>query len=216
MDFSELENLTIDNEAEETADAEEEQARSARAFRLMTTHDKMRLMSEAKADEILPWHFEKGTSYHVVSYGDVDSLTFLRHIVKQQPLDYVLLSTWCLEREDAAEIERWVRRGDVRRIDFYVGEIFKTTYRGARDVLERTARSCGGRVCRFRNHSKVMAGVGKDFSFVVESSANVNTNPRAEQTCITVDDGLFRFYKEFYDQMKDFDGDFKNWEPFEC
>ncbi len=54
----------------------------------------------------------------------------------------------------------------------------------------------GGRVAVFRNHSKVMAGFGERFDFAVEGSANLNSNPRCEQTVITVDEGVARFYKE--------------------
>ena len=49
---------------------------------------------------------------------------------------------------------------------------------------------------------------------VVESSANVDTNPRTEQTCITCDGGLARFYLDYFDRINDFDGRFKGWEPF--
>jgi len=33
---------------------------------------------------------------------------------------------------------------------------------------------------------------------VIESSANLNTNPRIEQTCITRDRDLFEFYRDFF------------------
>lgn len=36
----------------------------------------------------------------------------------------------------------------------------------------------------------------------MEGSANVNTNPRIEQTCLTRDRDLFEFYREFYDGIK--------------
>jgi hypothetical protein len=76
------------------------------------------------------------------------------------------------------------------------------------------AERFGSRVCIFRNHAKVMAGFGNAFDFVIESSANVNTNPRTEQTCITIDTGLARFYKEFYDEINNFTKDFDNWKPY--
>ena len=52
-----------------------------------------RVKSELHLEECLPWHFEKGAAYHCISHGDVDSLTYLRVIVKQQPVEYVLIST---------------------------------------------------------------------------------------------------------------------------
>lgn len=194
--------------------AEGEAHRTVQVFKTMTTAKKMKLLSEAALDDALDWHFEDGCAYHCISFGDVDSLTYLRHIVKQQRLDYVMLSTWCMAMEDAIEIAEWIKRGMIGRVDFYVGEMFKNGYRGVRDAIEAIARSCGGRVARFRNHSKVMAGFGERFAFTIESSANINTNPRTEQTVVTIDYGLARFYKEFFDGINSFDAGFEDWKPY--
>lgn len=195
--------------------AEGEKHRTVQVFKTMSTAKKMKLLSEEALDRALDWHLEEGCAYHCISFGDVDSLTYLRHILKQQPVEYLMLSTWCMAMEDAVEIAEWVDRGLIGCIDFYVGEIFKNGYRGVRDAIETIARSRGGRVARFRNHSKVMAGFGRDFDFVIESSANVNTNPRTEQTVITVDSGLADFYKKFFDRINSFDTGFEEWKPYE-
>lgn len=68
------------------------------------------------------------------------------------------------------------------------------------------------RICICRNHSKVMVGFGDKFDFVIESSANVNTNPRIEQASIHIDTNLAKFYKEFYDGLVSFNKDFPNWQ----
>ena len=195
---------------EELADAR----RSVSIFKSMNTQRKMRLLSEAALADVLPWHLEQGAAYHVLSAGDVDSLTYLRHIAREQRLDYVALSTWCMATADAKEMLEWCRRGDVRRIDFYVGEIFKDGYRGCLDVLDEICSLTGGRVARFRNHSKLMLFFGERYSGVIESSANVDTNPRTEQTCITVDQDLAEFYLDYFDRINDFDGRYKEWQPW--
>lgn len=192
-----------------------ENVRNVSVYKTMSTTQKMRLLSESALDKVLPWHLEKGNAYHVISCGDVDSLTFLRHIVKDNKVDYAILSTWCMSTKDAEEMLDWIKKGYVKRFDFYVGEIFKNGYRGCLNVLDNICAIGGGRVARFRNHSKIMIVYGRDYDCVVESSANVNTNPRTEQTCITVDSGLADFYKEYFDGVNDFDGRYKGWEPYE-
>lgn len=189
--------------------------RSVSLYKTMSTQKKMRLLSESALDDALDWHLEPGTSYHCISSGDVDSLTYLRHIVRQQRIEYVCLSTWCMANHDAEEMRECVRRGIVGRFDYYVGEIFKNGYRGCIDILMDTCDQCGGRIARFRNHSKVMAVFGESFDCVIESSANVDTNPRTEQTCITVDAGLASFYKHYFDGINDFDGRYELWRPWE-
>lgn len=201
----------LDAEANaELADAK----RTVAVFKTMSTQHKMRLLSEASLAEVLPWHLEEGAAYHVLSAGDVDSLTYLRHIARAQRLDYVALSTWCMATSDAEEMLAWCKRGDVRRFDFYVGEIFKSGYRGCIDVLDQICALTGGRVARFRNHSKLMLFFGERYSGVIESSANVDTNPRTEQTCITIDRSLAEFYLDYFDDINDFDGRYKEWQPW--
>ena len=191
-----------------------EAKRTVSIFKTMSTQRKMRLLSEAALAEVLPWHLEEGAAYHIISAGDVDSLTYLRHIAREQCLEYVALSTWCMSTSDAEEMLAWTRRGDVRRFDFYVGEIFKNGYRGCLDVLDQICAMTGGRVARFRNHSKLMLFFGAQYSGVIESSANVDTNPRTEQTCITVDRALAEFYLDYFDGINDFDGRYEGWKPW--
>ena len=64
---------------------------------------------------------------------------------------------------------------------------------------------CGGRLCVFRNHSKIMMVVGERFDCLIESSANVNTNPRSENTVLTVDRQLVADYIELFNGIKSFD-----------
>lgn len=206
--------IEVNDPAPEEDVKEADSNRSVSVFKTMNIQKKMRLLSQSALDDVLPWHFEPGAAYHVISAGDVDSLTYLRHVVKQQRCDYVMLSTWCMAIEDANEMLDWLNRGMVKRFDFYVGEIFKDGYRGCRDALDEICRLCGGRVARFRNHSKLMVAYGDKFDCVIESSANVNTNPRTEQTCITVDSDLCDFYKDYFDEINDFDGGYKQWKPW--
>ena len=68
----------------------------------------------------------------------------------------------------------------------------------------------------FRNHSKVIVALGERFDAVIESSANVNTNPRCEQAAITVDTELAIWYKNFFDGVKSFERNFDDIEPWRC
>lgn len=161
-----------------------------------------RVASEKALDDKLDWHFENGDEYHCISQGDVDSLSYLRFIVKQQKLKYCMISTWVMAEADIAELDDWLTRGFIEKLDVWVGEIFYKSV--AYQQLEEVLRKHGGRIYVFRNHSKVMVGYGERFDFVIESSANVNTNPRTEQTTIIVDSELADFYKEYYTNITPF------------
>ena len=117
--------------------------------------------------------------------------------------------------QDIEEMARYMERGRIGRMDSYVGEIFKGSYFNEYEKLCAFHTQYGGRLAMFRNHAKIYCGFGDRFDFVIESSANVNTNPRTENTVITVDTGLALFYKEFFDGIYSFERNFDNWSPYE-
>lgn len=146
---------------------------------------------------------EGGHSYHFMTGGDVDALSYLQLVLLHQPLDYCLFSTWCMAAEDIRALDDWLTAGKLNKLDAYVGEIFPSSYgvewAMMKEMFER--HQCG-RIAVARNHSKIFAGCGKDFSFAIETSANINTNPRIENGCITIGSGAFEFYKAFFDGIE--------------
>lgn len=166
-----------------------------------------RAFSETQLLEVLPHDLKEGHSYHCISGGDVDSLSYLRAVMRSAgKLDYLLFSTWCMAEDDVLQLREWLEKGKIKRLDAYVGEIFPGSYSGVYALMLDVFKhyQCG-RVCVFRNHSKIFAGSGENFAFAIESSANINTNPRTEQGVITLNRGLFQFYKDFFDGVQSFE-----------
>lgn len=174
-----------------------------------------KLASEAALEAALPkWQFEEGDSFHCFSFGDVDSLTFFKMILRQQNIKYCALSTWCMASEDVNDLRRWHRTGLIGRVDFYLGEIFKGSYPEVYDEVQDFIKEESGRLCIFRNHSKVMAIKGERFDFLIESSANINTNPRSENTVITIDSGLVDEYIKLFGEIIPFNRTDYGAEPY--
>ena len=190
---------------------------SLRVLANMTGHKMRRIQSEIAMEQELPWHWEPNISYHCISSGDVDSLSYFRAAVKQQKIRYALLATWSMAAEDIRELRHWIKRGYIGRLDVYVGEMFLSAGRALeRRELINLCRDSGGRLVIFRTHSKIMVIFGEKFDCVIEGSANINTNPRTEQMVITVNSELAKFYKEYFDEIKSFERNFdevKPWQP---
>ena len=182
----------------------EDKRKRARAAAIQTKYVLRRAKSEAVLADILPSDFVPGTSYHVISHGDVDALSYLRHVVKHRPLTHCAISTWCIARNDVAEVGRWLDSGLIEVMDWYVGEIFPGQYADAMALVETLVSTYGGRVVVARNHSKVIlcADEKNEFYVAIEGSANVNTNPRIEQTAIHASKDLYLFYREFFDGLQ--------------
>ena len=173
-----------------------------------------RAFSELNLLEILGDEFKTGTSYHCISGGDIDSLSYLKAVIKQQDLDYLLFSTWCMADDDVLQFREWIEGGQIKRMDAYCGEIFPGSYNKQFIKLKDVVELCDGRLAICRNHAKIYAGIGKKFAFAIESSANINTNPRIENTAIHIGKDIYEFYKEFFDGITSFNRDYDNWKPW--
>lgn len=181
-------------------------------LRAQRQFEKRRFFSEKNLLNGFEWHLEKNNIYCVITGGDVDQLTFLKHVLRQQPIKYCLLSSWCFGIEDVQEIGSWVDKGLIKKIDFYIGEIARASYAMCQHDLSAIAKRTGGRCAVFRNHSKVILAYGDHFDAAILSSANVNTNPRTENTTIICSREVCDFYKSYFDDIKPFNKGFEDWQ----
>lgn len=187
-------------------DAEQPEG-SAPAIRAAHRAQLRRANSEAHLAEILPARLADGESVHCISRGDIDALSFLAHWIKDTHFDLVLISTWCMAKDDLDRLTGWLDSGRIDQLELYVGEIFPGQYGDAYEAAMRLADIYGVRLVVARNHSKVMlaANEASAYYLAIESSANVNTNPRIEQTATHCGRELFGFYRDFYRGLRSID-----------
>lgn len=147
-----------------------------------------------------------GKCYSFITGGDVDALSYLRLVLRhKRKLSHVIASTWCMSAEDVLQFKMWLQEGVIERLDLYVGEIFPSSYKVEWAMLKEMYQTLGcGRLVVFRNHSKIFAGCAEDFYFGIQTSANINTNPRTENGCIIVSREIYEFYKSFFDGINSF------------
>jgi len=188
--------------------ADKKETRRAIAQKSANRHHMRRATAEATLAEVLPARFAPGESWHVMSRGDIDSLSYVRHILAgTSHLDHVLMSTWCIAKKDLTEISDWLDAGKLEQFDLYAGEIFPGSYG---DEYEQMMKMCAAYGCRLvvaKNHSKVTlaSNAAENYYLAVESSANVNTNPRIEQSTLHASRELHDFYLDFFNGVKSID-----------
>lgn len=200
--------LGFDDEPEQEPDKTVPQGSIKVSHRMGARQLWRKAASEKALEEALPWHFNEGDCYHCFSFGDVDSFTFFKMVLRQQPIRYAALSTWCMAGEDVLDLKKWHERGLVGRVDFFLGEIFRGSYPDVYDAVKEFIAEENGRMVVFRNHSKVMAIHGERFDCLIESSANINTNPRSENTVLTVDRELVAAYIKLFSEIQPFNKDY--------
>lgn len=180
----------------------------ARATRVQHRHHTRRANAEAHLASILPARVDPGDSWHVISRGDIDALSYVRHaLAGVSHFDHLLMSTWCIAKADLEEIAGWIDDGRIDQFDLYAGEIFPSQYGDEYEQMQRMCQVFGCRLVIAKNHSKVtlMRNAELGYHLVVEGSANVNTNPRIEQATIHESADLFEFYLEFFSGIRSID-----------
>ena len=212
MEFFDIDWGFGSTEAPAPAESQDSQPESKRRNRshlkakVYETSDKFeyrRAFSEIQLLDTLggAFRFEAGRAYHFLTAGNIDSLTFLKAVLRQQSIRHIVVSTWCMGADDILWFREQVEADRIKRMDLYLGEIFSGSYRTEFSMVKDLYADHPelGRYALFRNHSKIMAGTGDKFTFAIESSANINTNPRTENTVVTIDEGLYQFHKDYFD-----------------
>lgn len=163
-----------------------------------------RAFSETQLLDVMPREFQDGYCYHILTAGDVDALSYLKVILRQQNIDELLISTWVIAMDDVLQIEQWLESGKLNKIKFNLGEVFPQNYRKVwykiNELVDNRKDTCSLKV--FKNHAKLMVGKGDKFHFVIQGSANINTNPRTENATITIDKEAYKFYSAFFEKVK--------------
>jgi hypothetical protein len=177
-----------------------------RAIKLSNARETRRIKSEAILSKSLPLIFETNFSYHCISHGDIDSLSYLRHILLAPNIYFeeIIISSWCIGTEDVKEILGFIDSGKLESVKWYVGKIFPGQYAEAYDLIKKNLDIFGMTLMVVRNHSKIIAAKNCKLNYFIsiESSANINTNPRIEQTVITASEDLYYFYDDFFSGIK--------------
>lgn len=190
-----------------TRDSVTTKRRTTECLELSLKYEYRRAFSEVNLINSSGLEFKENHSYNFLTAGDVDGLSYLKLILNHQNLDYCLISTWVINAEDILQIENWVDEGKIKRLDMYLGEIFPNSYKVEFLMIQKLFDKFEGlgRYAVFKNHSKIFAGYGDKFHFGIQTSANINTNPRTENGCITINKEIFQFYKEYFDGINSFE-----------
>ena len=123
--------------------------RAAECFEVSTEHLYRRAYSEMTLLDIMgEFDWKEGSSYHFITGGDIDGLTYLKAILRQQSLDHCVLSTWRMSGEDILDVKNFVESGKIKKLDIYIGEVFPSSYKiemgMLRDLYANDGEKVGG------------------------------------------------------------------------
>ena len=93
----------------------------AAAIKRKNRHLTRRAKSEEVLRSILPDSVDVGDSYHVMSSGDVDSMSFMTFYMINYKFDEVLISTWVIADSDIDNLIDMMRHDRIKKLRLYLG-----------------------------------------------------------------------------------------------
>ena len=168
----------VDERTADAVEAKRAHRRTKECTELSQRYEYRRAFSEVRLLEAMKYvPLQDGCTYNFITAGDVDSLSFLKVVLNQHDLDYMLCSTWCMAAEDILQIQQWWEAGRIKRFDMYMGEIFPGSYKIEWSMVRKFYEQHPdvGRAAIFKNHSKIYAGCNERERGFISASRQVPT-----------------------------------------
>lgn len=169
------------------------------------------IVSLREIEELTKTLPEDEICYKFLSSGGFSSISFVKFIADRAKIKFMFASTLRIGRKHLWVLDELHRVGKLDICEFVVGSIMKNDSDEGKsykyyDDLEKVCETNKWGLSVSNNHSKILLFDTDKGKFVIETSSNLNENPKSEQFSFEKDAELYEFY------LKAFRGDI-NGEP---
>ena len=163
---------------------------TARGLKVVLPAKRMRfhVMREKAAIETLISDLPKPDEIvKLLSFGTFSSIGLIRFVADRVRIEELTVSSLAVGADQAMCLDVMAREGKIGMARFFVGSVMgmdrrtKTVKTGVRDravVLSRLCEAHGWEAMICRNHSKIILMRTETEHYVVETSSNLNENPK--------------------------------------
>lgn len=146
---------------------------------------------------------DDSTCYKFMSDGGFSSISFVKFVADRTRINYLFASTLRVGAKHLGMLDYLHRAQKLGMCEFVVGGIMRDGSKldkkyGYYEDLENVCRKNNWIVKVINNHSKVILFDTDIGRFVLETSSNLNENPKCEQFSFEKDSELFEFYMDFF------------------
>jgi hypothetical protein len=150
----------------------------------------------------------KGECYKFISLsGGFASVNFIKTIANKEPIEELTASTLRIGEKQFICLSNLSKREKLQRATFFIGSIMEEDAAKNKkyDYYTRfmdTAKNFGWEVYVVNNHSKIILMRTNENYYVLETSSNLNENPKIEQYSLENSKELYDFYYNFFEILK--------------
>lgn len=163
------------------------------------------IRSSAELERLIPELPDK-ECYKIISGGDFSSISFIRFVGVKTKIKELTVSTLRVGKKELQYLDLMAKNGRIGTATFVVGSIMKKDSKkglsyGYYDNFENVCNKNKWRYCISNNHSKLILMDTDKGKYVLETSSNLNENPKIEQFSFEKDSNLYDFYHNFLSEL---------------
>lgn len=143
------------------------------------------------------------TSFDAVTSGKMpatDEIFTLISVAQKETIEKMYCSTFRIGKNHFKKIYGAYLAEQIKDAEFYTSDMQSETDKGKYNYIQLIKQVCDEtkwEIKSVKNHSKIiLMETAKGNHYVVETSSNLNENPKIEQFSISNDIELFNFYRE--------------------
>lgn len=140
--------------------------------------------------------------------GGIASLTFIKLVADVEPIEELTASTLRIGEKQFQYLETLAKSKKLGKVRFFTSNMQANldTKNAKYNYLSRFENACKKykwNVFVVNNHSKIILLRTKSGHYVLETSSNLNENPKIEQYSFENNKELYDFYYGFFDKLEE-------------
>lgn len=145
-------------------------------------------------------------SIRMLSYqGGFSSINLILFIAEEEVIEELYISTLRIGKREAEALYKLYKAGRVKKIILLLGYMQKIVDKSPKgqgyfDYISELFNVPDIKIILKNNHSKLLLMKTKKNYYTVETSSNLNDNPRIEQFCFENNREIFNFYRTIFDE----------------
>ena len=157
------------------------------------------LLSVREIEGLLDRLPEDGEVYKFLSTGGFSAISFIRFVARRTVIRRLTVSTLRVGKKEMQALHVLHSGQRLDRAEFLIGSFMKNDSKTGRrygyyDLFEQICQRNGWTFAVAQNHSKLLLFDTDAGKFVIETSSNLNENPKMEQFSFERSAELYEFY----------------------
>lgn len=147
------------------------------------------------------------TVFKLVSFGDFSSIGFVNFVASRTKIKSMTASTLRVGKKHLKCLDTLHSSGKIDHVHFIVGSIMSNDSQTAKkygyfDNLKDVCEKNDWDITVYSNHSKVILMDTEAGKFVLETSSNLNENPKMEQFSFEKNEKLYEMYMNVFEEVR--------------